>query len=840
MRLSTKVWGSLIAPLLIFGLPGGVTGLDGGAVAQTPYENLRNAGADRLRDRGAEQLQSGNYQAALELLQQAYTAYKETENLDGLIRTSLMLGYTYGALGEAEQAHGIFQGLLDLAVEIEFQWLEEQARQGLLLLQLSAAVDSSDPELTEANHLFQQGTQQGQTGQFRVALQSFEQALVLYHKLGDRQREANTLNSLGEIHRNLGHYQQATEFYQQSLEIKRELGDQKGEALSLVNLGNIYHHLSEYEQALHLYQQSLDIAQQIEDQQGESNALGSLGIIYFSLGDYERAIAFHHQSLAINQEIGDRQGEAKNLSNLGLTYHSLSEYERAIALYQQSFELERELENSQGQASSLANLGNAYFSLGQYRRAIALYQQSFEIQREIGDRMGEATNLGNLGIAHHFLGQYERAIPFLQQYRDLAQELGDQNGEGNALGNLGIVYWSLGEYEHAIEFFQQTLEIDREIGDRQGEVTSLSNLGLTHNSLGQYERAIAFHEESLEIAQELKDRQVKSTSFHNLGFALLNLDRAPEAEQQLLAAAELKEAIRADVGNNDTNQVSLFDQQTSTYALLQRAQIAQNKTIAALETAERGRARAFVELLHRRLNPDDPNATIAPPNLAQIQQIAKEQNATLVEYSIIYDEFDLDDNPGKEATRESALYIWVIAPSGEVTFRQVDLTPLWRDDKLRLDDLVQCTRDSLGVRGLDLRTLNRLIAVLPRNEGRRQCFDDDFLLPKLHELLIAPIADLLPTDPEDRVVFLPQSSLFLVPFPALMDANGNYLIEKHTILTAPSIQTLELTRSQKETQSRGHAVERKILHPKEFQKPPKALLYKEHSDIIVRYRNLPP
>ncbi|MDB9494771.1 CHAT domain-containing protein [Spirulina major CS-329] len=52
-----------------------------------------------------------------------------------------------------------------------------------------------------------------------------------------------------------------------------------------------------------------------------------------------------------------------------------------------------------------------------------------------------------------------------------------------------------------------------------------------------------------------------------------------------------------------------------------------------------------------------------------------------------------------------------------------------------------------------------------------------------------------PTNHEDLAVFLPQSSLFLAPFPAPMDANGDYLIEKHTILTAPSIQTLALTRS---------------------------------------------
>lgn len=65
-----------------------------------------------------------------------------------------------------------------------------------------------------------------------------------------------------------------------------------------------------------------------------------------------------------------------------------------------------------------------------------------------------------------------------------------------------------------------------------------------------------------------------------------------------------------------------------------------------------------------------------------------------------------------------------------------------------------------------------------------------------HQFLIQPVADLLPTDPEARVIFIPQGPLFLIPFPALQDANGKYLIEKHTILTAPAIQVLQLTNQQ--------------------------------------------
>jgi CHAT domain-containing protein len=75
-------------------------------------------------------------------------------------------------------------------------------------------------------------------------------------------------------------------------------------------------------------------------------------------------------------------------------------------------------------------------------------------------------------------------------------------------------------------------------------------------------------------------------------------------------------------------------------------------------------------------------------------------------------------------------------------------------------------------------------------------------LQQLHQIFIQPIADLLPNNPQDLVIVIPQHTLFLLPFYALIDGDGKYLIEKHTILTAPSIQVLDLTHQQKQKNQR--------------------------------------
>jgi CHAT domain-containing protein len=606
----------------------------------------------------------------------------------------------------------------------------------------------------EAERLLKQGIQQYQSSQFQAALQSWQQALIIYREIKDRQGEGRALGNSGIAYMNLGDYTKAVEYAQQDLAIEREIKDREGEGVALGILGTAYRHLGDYAKAIEYAQQQLAIAREIKDRQSEGAALGSLGIAYVNLGDYAKAIEYQQQSLAIARAIKDRQSEGK----------------------------------------ALGNLGNAYRQLGDYAKAIEYAQQVLAIAREIKDRQSEGKALGNLGIAYDYLGDYAKAIEYLQQWLAIAREIKDRQSEGAALGSLGNAYDSLGDYAKAIEYQQQSLAIARAIKDRQGEGAALGNLGFAYDSLGDYAKAIEYQQQSLAIARAIKDRESEGTALNNLGWALSNSGNLPAAEKTLVDSIKVLESLRA--GLDDANKVSIFETQTDPYVNLQQVFIAQQKTNDALEIAERGRARAFVELLASRLAPSaSVPTTINPPNIQQIQQIAKEQNATIVEYSTI---------------RNEALYIWVIKPNGEITFRSVDIKSLninlpevterarvsaalgtrgLNDQDTAIAEMIRGTREALGVSG---DTANKQTANPPASTPA----NSRIIYPKLqqsYQLLIQPIADLLPTDPNAPVIFIPHQSLFLVPFVALQDPTGQYLIEKHTILTAPAIQILQFT-----------------------------------------------
>ncbi len=617
----------------------------------------------------------------------------------------------------------------------------------------------------------------------------FHLSQVLAQTPADREAEAYRLLQQGIEQIKISQFEAALQSCQKALIIYREIKDRQGEGAALGNLGNAYLALGDYIKAIDYHRQDLTIAREFNDRKGEGESLGNLGIAYLLMGDYTKAIDYQQQYLVIAHEINSRNGESAALGNLGLAYLALGDYTKAIDYQQQYLTIAREINDRLREGIALGNLGIAYYLLGDYIKAIDYYQQRWVIAHEINDRLGEGQSLGNLGNVYLLLGDYIKAIEYHSSSLALAREINDRLGEGQSLGDLGSAYYALGDYIKAIEYHSSSLALAREINNRLGESIELGNLGNVYDDLGDYIKAIEYHSSSLALAHEINDRLGEGRSLSNLGLAFYKSGNLPESEKKLYAGIEVWESLREKLGNNDSYKVSIFEEQARTYRTLQEVLIAQNKTKEALEISERGRSRAFVELLNSRLSGKNIGQIPEKPTLSLLQQIAKKQNATLVEYSIIYNEFKIQGK--QEEAKESELYIWVIKPTGEVTFRKADLKPLWQKENTTLEKLVITSRDSIHAISTAFRG-----GIIPRENADKSKAKQKF--QQLHKLLIEPIADLLPKQETEKVIFIPQSSLFLVPFAALQDANGKYLIEKHTILTSPSIQVLDLTRKQKQ------------------------------------------
>ncbi|MFB2877781.1 CHAT domain-containing protein [Floridanema aerugineum] len=485
-------------------------------------------------------------------------------------------------------------------------------------------------------------------------------------------------------------------------------------------------------------------------------------------------------------------------------------------------------------ADYLLNLGMQQLQAEQPEAALRSTQQALKLYQQLNERQGIAQALGNIGICYLFLGNASQAIDHLQQAFSLARELGDRQTEGNALGTLGQLYLIQREYSKATSHLQQALEIAKVLNNQsmadqvqqllnaaqegqkygasegtfvmegntfntllqgvlsafdfqQPEMIRLMNEGAMLLSQKEYARAIeVLKQYQVIVRQQGENNPVASLGLFNLALAYWGKGEFKQAEATLREMMHIWETWagwnQSGLQTDQHNIISLnMVRQTMVYEMLQSVLVLRNQPETALEISERGRARATLNLLSQRMLTSTQFA-ISPPTVANLRNIARTQGATLVEYSII--EYSI--NPGN-----AVLLIWVIQPNGMIAFHAVDLSTLPQS----LNELVAISRNTLGARNR-----SQLATITPEltPEGqKRQQAQQRQKLQQLHQLLIEPIAKYLPTNPDQRVIFIPQGELFFVPFPALVDAQGNYLIKKHTILTAPSIEVLELTRQQR-------------------------------------------
>jgi len=625
-----------------------------------------------------------------------------------------------------------------------------------------------------------------------------------------RQVEARQLNQTGGEILNQGPFQAALPYFEAALAIAQDIGDRRGTGEALNNMGFTYDRLGQYQAASAYYERALTLTREVGDRPLEGRILNNMGLTYRRLGNYQEALAYYERALLIMQALGDRSSEEITLNNIGGIYDRLGEYPQALNYYERSLALAQALGDRQSEGISLNNIGSIYELLGQYEQALAYYEQFLAIAQTLGDRPGEGVSLNNIGGIYQRLGDDQEALAYYERALAIARTLGDRLNEAISLNNIGGIYDRLGDYPQALDYHERSLNIRQDIGDRQGAGAALNNIGVVYDRLGQYPEALAYYERALAMRQEVGDRAGEATTLNNIGFNRLDARELAQAENRFLAAIAILESLRLG-GLTEEQRISLVETQRKTFQGLQQALIAQNQVDAALEISERGRARVFLEELERRLNPEAfaQLASVPPPKMAQIRQIAQAQNATLVQYSIV---------------RNQDLYIWVVQPTGATTFRQVSLS----GQNLDIAELVDATRTSMGV----LRSIVEWGEVenVAGNDATNTSATLNAQLQQLHQLLIDPIAEFLPADPTASVIFIPQDELFLVPFAALQDPDGTYLIDRHTILTAPAIQVLASTQAQQQQVRQANLQEMLVIGDPTM--PPLSLVPGETAEFL--------
>ncbi|XP_036383006.1 tetratricopeptide repeat protein 28-like [Megalops cyprinoides] len=533
------------------------------------------------------------------------------------------------------------------------------------------------------------------------AIQFYEQQLALAHQVKERKMEACAYAALGAAYRMIQKYDKALGYHTQELEVYQELGDVQGECKAHGHLAAVYMSLGKYTMAFKCYEEQLEMGQKLKDPSIEAQVYGNMGITKMNMSVMEEAIGYFEQQLAMLQQLSGNEAmldRGRAYGNLGDCYEALGDFEEAIKYYDQYLSVAQSLNRMQDQEKAYRGLGNGHRAMGNLQQSLVCFEKRLVVAHELGECGSKAQAYGELGSLHSQLGNYEQAISCLERQLGIARDTKDRLLEGDASCGLGAVYQLMGEYDTALQCHQRDLEIAEETDSPGCQGRAYGNLGLTYESLGNFERAVVYQEQHLSIAAQMNDLVAKTQAYsslgrthhalqnysqavmylqeglrlaeqlgrredeakirHRLGLSLWASGNLEEAQHQLYRASALFETIRHEAQHSTDYKLSLFDLQTSSYQALQRVLVSLGHHDEALAVAERGRTRAFADLLVERQTGQQDSDPYTPVTVDHILDSVNSQRALVLYFSLA----------------AGYLYSWLLAPgAGILKFHEVYL-----------------------------------------------------------------------------------------------------------------------------------------------------------------------
>lgn len=243
--------------------------------------------------------------------------------------------------------------------------------------------------------------------------------------------------------------------------------------------------------------------------------------------------------------------------------------------------------------------------------------------------------------------------------------------------------------------------------------------------------------------------------------------------------------------------------EAKTFRLLERIYLAQRKNSEALKVAEAGRtievdkniAFNLIQRDSKKLNQVSKELSRGL-TLNEIKQLSVDEKATIVSYS----------TTGIADTGQ--ISIWVIR-KGQVHYTTSDLNKIDLSQFSQVsaaDNFDPDRKSKVLMRGVreSLKMSREKATPAEQQEAKDQ---QTLQLMALYRLLIEPVRDWLPTDPNEHIVFVPHGVLFFVPFPALQNpTTGKYLVDEHTIRAAPNLRSLYISRQREHRRGKALVV----------------------------------
>ncbi len=665
-------------------------------------------------------------------------------------------------------------------------------------------------------------------GDYTLAESYFERALKIQEiALGPSHPDtATSLNNLGYVLQMTGQFKNAISRLERALEIRERVLSPTDHhiAITLGNLGDIYQQKGEMAKARLYFERSLSIIEMAlgPNHPETANSVNNLGILLQVMGDFNGAKQYLERALRILESASgaNHPKTALALINLGDLLQTLGGLQDAKPYFERALRIQRQILGPEHPQTALSfiRLGEIQAELGDLKGAYSFLDRALKIREKVlgPEHPNTASSYDYLGNLVRKMGHPAIAQPFYEHSLAIRSKVfGPAHPDmAISLTNLGSVREDMGDLESARGYYEGALAIHEEVFGLKHPRTavSLSNLGILFRRMNNLKKAQDYLERALAINEKIfgTEHLVTATDLSNLGSLLEftgDINRAIILLARSLDIREISFAAIIAIGSEQERQM-FFQSNVGPdyYAISFRLRAAPNDARAArmalnsilrrkgriLDAAVSGlrlirshmsvednkllqmltklrEARAYL-LLHsfashsssdyerlQQLDLDIQRITgklasrsavlrqkLTPISLEAVQARIPERGS-LVEF-FVYEPFVDKATDNKRGKREYVVY--VLRRSGD---------PKWikLGDAEAIDAAADAFRQAVARRQHDVHQLARGLDVLTMEKVRPLLGDSDWL------------------------VLSPDGELNLIPFAALLDETGRYLIERY-------------------------------------------------------------
>jgi len=679
---------------------------------------------------------------------------------------------------------------------------------------LMQSLESSTSPVVKANALINLAAVSAARSNNQLALERSQKAIELAAGSEELRTIGLAYRQKGRAYANMGDYQNAIASYRQAAKNFEEDVETILQAQVLLSIGQLQLACRQPQEAKIELKRAIETARSENDLLLLIECMIALGAAEADTANFDAARSLHAEASKLAHSNNNQRCQYLAASEEGFDFLLEGKVEKALDRFLEANSLVSKATTAsvKEHAGILRDLGLCYRSLGQMDAAIKYYLESASLFESVADVEDQALLTNSVAVVYLDMG---RRGEFEKEF-ELARSLAAKSNSGSVIACLAFNKAQFDfmekKFESALKAYKEAIEAARAAKDLKTECMSLNGLGFTCLAMKNAAEAKNCFLAAAKLADAHGFFEARWDVALGLGKTLRTLGQDADAEVQLKKAVGLVEKERSYL-SRDTFKTFSLDLRQECFLELIDLYASTGRADLALEQAEKGRARAFLDLLAGRVsrssadtvavvldgqgektnqlntaplvalveNTQDsavrgiqivPRASTlvessayspvnaAPPSLSEIRELVKRHNSHVVEYCMLKDK----------------LLIWVITPDGEIKLAPpvvISSSELKKKILETHNAIVQTTKIPKDLVGQD-RTR-------------------ELLLKDLYSILIQPVQSFLPEAQESTVTFVPHGALFSVPFAALMSANGKYLVEERTVSYLPAIGVLRAT-----------------------------------------------